>query len=635
MKRSILVHLILILPVLLGLSACSAADPVAALPPTATSTMQLIEVIQPDATATEAVKPPTLTSMPPTATAELPTAAPTVAPTRVNLTPLPSTVSGIIQDANGPLAGAIVQIQGAATQTKSAQDGSFRLSGISGTTPVNITAWSAGYYIGWVSVNPSAPEWKGGNDLKVTLKPLPEKDNAQYPWFSFDGVQGSASCGLCHREYEEWQRDAHSNAASNPRFISIYNGTDVNGRQSPPTQWGNNGAALPADESEPYYGPGFRLDTPNRAGNCATCHTPVASKVPNQKNCGWSGCHTDLTIERSRGVIDPHTLPIGLSGDGAEGITCDFCHKVGEVYLDAHTGLPKPDMPGILSMRLYRPEEGQQVFFGTLVDVTRRVSYLPEQSESEFCAPCHYGVFGGVVGVGSVTGGTLIYNSYGEWLDSSYSDPETGKTCQECHMPVLDTTISVFPEMGGIPRDYVPFHDHYMPGASDEQLLKNTVTLKASAIRAGEQLQLQVSITNDKTGHHVPTDAPIRQMILVVDALDAAGNQLELQQGPLNPAWAGNLAGRPGKTFMKVLRDEWTGETPTAAYWRPITIVEDTRLAAMATDTQQFTYLLPAGTAATVNVRVIFRRAFQVLAEQKGWTDPDILMQEATISIQK
>ena len=29
-------------------------------------------------------------------------------------------------------------------------------------------------------------------------------------------------------------------------------------------------------------------------------------------------------------------------------------------------------------------------------------------AESEFCAGCHYGVFGGVVGVGEVTGGTLI-----------------------------------------------------------------------------------------------------------------------------------------------------------------------------------------------------------------------------------
>ncbi len=202
-------------------------------------------------------------------------------------------------------------------------------------------------------------------------------------------------------------------------------------------------------------------------------------------------------------------------------------------------------------------------------------------------------------------------------------------------MPVKDVNYFVFPEKGGIVRDYAALHDHYMPGAADEQLLKNTVTLESSAKRVGNQLNVQVSITNDKTGHHVPTDAPIRQMILVVEATDAGGNRLALKEGPVNPDWAGNFAGQPGKTFMKVLRDEWTGETPTAAYWRPITIVEDTRLAALATDIQQFTFLLPAGTAAKVQVRVLFRRAFQQLAEQKGWTDPDILMQEATIMIPK
>ena len=44
-----------------------------------------------------------------------------------------------------------------------------------------------------------------------------------------------------------------------------------------------------------------------------------------------------------------------------------------------------------------------------------------------------------------VRGGTLIYNSYGEWLDSPYSDPKTGKTCQECHMPMSDREYLSFP----------------------------------------------------------------------------------------------------------------------------------------------------------------------------------------------
>ena len=637
--------------VLWGLVACSQAS---VLPPT-TPASPTSALPTPAASATvpppqvSALYPTTPTSSQPTSTAaNVPTranpsatpppptpSAATVVPTPVNLTPLPPTVSGVVIDANGPLAGAIVQIQGMANKTETAKNGAFTLSGIKGTTPLVITAWSAGYYVGWTTVNPSAPDWKGGNGINITLKLLPEKDNSQYPWFSFEGVNGSASCGLCHREYKEWQADAHSQSAKNQRFITMYTGTDVNGRQGQPTQWGSNGAALPPDPSKPYYGPGFRLDTPNRAGNCATCHTPVASKVPNRQNCGWSGCHTDLTIERSRGIIDPHTLPIGLSGNGAEGITCDFCHKVGDVILDQKTKLPLPDMPGILSMRLYRPDEGQQVFFGTLVDVNRRVSYSPLESQSEFCAPCHYGVFGGVVGVGTVTSGTLIYNSYGEWLASPYSDPKTGKTCQQCHMPVSSANYFVFPERGGLTRDYATLHDHTMPGATDEKLLQNSVTMKSSAQHTGDQLQVEVNITNDKTGHDIPTDAPIRSMILVVEALDANGKPLALRQGSVNPAYSGNYGGLPGKTFAKVLKDEWTGETPTGAYWRPVTIVEDTRLAAMATDTTRYSFDLPASQAATVNVRLVFRRTFQKLMELKGYTDPDILMEKETVQVAK
>ncbi len=288
------------------------------------------------------------------------------------------------------------------------------------------------------------------------MKALPATDNYEYPWFSFEGVSGSASCELCHRENAEWNADAHSQAAKNPRFLTMYQGTNTKGQVGQRTAYGNKGAALAPDPSKPYYGPGYKLDEPTRNGNCATCHTPMAAKISNEKNCGWSGCHTNLTSERAtRKTMDPGVSPLDLTGDAAEGINCDFCHKIGGVILDPQTKLPLADMPGILSMRLYRPQEGDQVFFGSFGDVSRRVSYSPLQEKSEFCAPCHYGVFGGVVGSGQVSGGTLIYNSYGEWLDSPYSNPQTGKTCQDCHMPVLDTKVSVFPEKGGLERDYV------------------------------------------------------------------------------------------------------------------------------------------------------------------------------------
>jgi hypothetical protein len=299
--------------------------------------------------------------------------------------------------------------------------------------------------------------------------------------------------------------------------------------------------------------------------------------------------------------------------------------------------MPYPDMPGILSLKLRRPHsEEQQLFFGTLTDVSRdRDSYLPLQSKGEFCAACHFGVFGGVVSNMKVTGGTVIYNSYGEWLNSPYSDPQTGKTCQDCHMPRKDTAYSVFPQRGGVSRDYVDYHDHTMPGASNQSLLQNAVTMTSTAAHDGGRLNVRVSITNDKTGHAVPTDAPMRSAMLVVEALDANGKRLPLKGGPTLPSWTGNYAGQAGKAFARILKDNWTGETPATAFWRSVTEVEDTRLFPFATDTTEYSFDLPDGGAATVNVKLVYRRAFEKLAKQKGWNDPDIIMAETTISVAK
>lgn len=548
---------------------------------------------------------------------------------------LPETVSGRVVTLEGEaVSGAIVQYQGTPITVTTGENGEFTLTGLKGKGPAVLVGWTDGYYNGWVTLDPEGEDWQGGQDLLIKLKPLPKTDNHLYGWFDFEGVEGTASCGLCHREYEEWLRDAHSQSATNPRFISMYLGTDIHGNRGQPVKRDRDGIPLPPDPNLPYYGPGYRLDEPQRAGNCSTCHTPLAARIPNQVNCGWSGCHTDLTTERAEGLIDPGVLAWPLEGDAAEGVTCDFCHKVQDVIIDPETGLPKPDMPGILSMRLLRPAEGEQIFFGTVLDVNRRASYLPMMSESEFCAPCHFGVFGGVVGHGTVTGGTIIYNSYGEWLDSPYSDPETGQTCQDCHMPVVEEQWFVFPEKGGLERDYIELNDHYMPGASDKTLLQNSVTLTAAASANGGTMTVHVSLVNDQTGHHIPTDAPTRQMLLIVEAVNSQGAPLELIEGPVQPEYSGNYAGMPGRSYAKVLRDEWTGEAPTAAYWRPVTIQEDTRLAAFQTDQSSYVFDLPAGEKAEVRVRVWFRRTFERIAAEKGWNDPDILMEETILHVE-
>jgi hypothetical protein len=198
-------------------------------------------------------------------------------------------------------------------------------------------------------------------------------------------------------------------------------------------------------------------------------------------------------------------------------------------------------------------------------------------------------------------------------------------------MPPVDANYYVFPERGGLPRDYKPPHNHLMPGAKDEKLLQNSVTMTTTARLKGDQVVVEVSITNDKTGHHVPTDAPLRHLILVVQATGADGQPLALRTGPVLPDWTGNYAGQPGRYYAKILEDTWSGESPTAAYWRDVRFVEDTRLAAFATDTSRYTFAAPTNGAVTVEARLIFRRAFQQLAEQKGWNDPDIVMEEGKL----
>jgi hypothetical protein len=535
-------------------------------------------------------------------------------------------VAGIVQDARGPIAGAVVRVQLTENKTTTAPDGRFLLSGIAETGTITITAWSPGYYVGWTTaVAGTAP-------VTITMKPHYTTDNPEYDWFEFEGRTGSAACALCHTQYPEWAADAHAQAAVNPRFLSLYKGTDVHGNPGPLTRFDSDGKPQPLSPDETDYGPGFRLDYPNRAGNCAACHTPMASKIPNTQNCGWSGCHTNVTTEWSRGIIPPAPSPLDLSGTAAEGIGCDFCHKIGEVYLNPETGLPYPDMPGILSMRLYRPPEGQQLFFGTFDDIPRRDTYLPLEEESAFCAPCHYGVFGGIVGSGTVKDGVDIYTSYEEWLNSPYSDPETGQTCQDCHMPVSDLEYIVYPERGGLPRPN-RLHDHRMAGASDPELLQNSVTMTTTAQFQDGALHVAVAITNDKTGHHVPTDVPLRHMILVVEAFDADGNRLVLSEGPALPEWAGSYAGAAGKVYARVLQDQWTGETPTAAYWRPVKEIADTRLAAFATDITEYVFPADGERPVTVEARLIFRRAYQKLMEQKGWQDPDIVMEQARVTV--
>jgi hypothetical protein len=525
-------------------------------------------------------------------------------------------ITGVVLDEAQPVAGAVVRIKTTKIETVTEIDGSFSISGLSDGEPVDVTAWASGYYI--AAAEDILP---GTSDLKFELHPHHTQDNPDYDWLPslyHEGEGENQGCAECHSSadanigftlpVDEWLQDAHASTASNPRFLTMYAGTDVNGNQSPETVYGSSRDygtfPLPPDPDKPYYGPGYRLDFPDTDGNCAACHTPAAA------------------------VNDPYsTDPTSLSGVDAEGVPCDFCHKVWDVSLGAD-GLPLVNMPGVLSFSFLRPPDGHQFFAGPFDDVAPgEDTYSPLQQQSQFCAPCHFGVFWD----------TVVYNSYGEWLESPYSDVTTGKTCQDCHMPPIGANYFALPEQGGEVRDPETIFSHRMPGALDTDLLQNAVSMNVETKQDDDQLYVTVTITNDQTGHHVPTDSPLRHLILVVKAFDEEGSEILLSDGPVLPDWcgvgdpqSGNYAGLPGKVYIKLLQEVWTGIMPSGAYWNPTRVVSDTRLAALESDTSLYTFITPVNQKVTVEVSLLYRRAFLELMNQKGWGMPDILIESET-----
>ena len=195
-------------------------------------------------------------------------------------------------------------------------------------------------------------------------------------------------------------------------------------------------------------------------------------------------------------------------------------------------------------------------------------------------------------------------------------------------------------EAGGCIRDPSGIGTHRMLGIRNEDFMQDAVTMVAGASLADGLIDVHVEITNDNTGHHIPTDSPLRFLILVVLATDSRGDTLHRLNGPVLPGWCGQgdtdegyYAGLPGEVYARILREHWTEKEPTASYWMPTMEVSDTRIGAFQTARADFSFAAPAGGGARVRVDLVFRRAFIGLADQKGWDRKDILIARSILVI--
>jgi hypothetical protein len=406
--------------------------------------------------------------------------------------------------------------------------------------------------------------------LVLTLTPLPAEDAVDYHWIDPSPHDAQRqNCGNCHDEiYREWSASGHARSIRNRRFLNLYDGSDWQGR--------------------PGVGWNLLAEHPHGAGVCTACHAPTVPFA--------DAAYFDLRQAR---------------GTALRGVHCDYCHKIAEVTND-RIGLTH----GRFGLQLLRPATGQ-LFFGPLDDVDRgEETFSALYRDSRYCASCHEGTVFGVP----------VYSTYSEWLESRAR--QHGKQCQSCHMAPSGTLSNIAPGRGGIPRDPATLANHRFFAGSQAEMLRRCLHVSVE-LTAGNNLRGEVEVQAGDVGHRVPTGFVDRNLVLVLEALDVAGERLPARSGPALPPLVGpQLAGLPGRLYAKQLTD-FEGHAPVP-FWRARPEVTDTRLSPDRPDRTVFEF--PAETV-RVSLRLLYRRFWPQVAEAKGWPDDEIRIVDEVLEI--
>jgi Carboxypeptidase regulatory-like domain len=490
-------------------------------------------------------------------------------------------ITGVVRDAgtNLPIAEAIVTLQATHTRTTTNLDGTYALS-IPDLAEAVIVAASKGYY--------NKSEFFSGDpsNLDFAMPMVPHDNDPNYQFMAPE------SCGVCHpHKLEQWQDSPMADAGINTWVHDIFNGTGTPG--------GMGGFVYTRDSA-------FAKSNPT--SECASCHQPE-SWIPDP-------------FTRMENPTDPGYPSIAAT----HGISCDVCHKVANVEV-ADVNFPGI-FPGIVEYTRPQGPAFLQVQYGGLGDVdfsvpgAMRASYQP-QLRAEVCATCHQDAADPDENH-SYTG-VISEPTYLEWAASAYADENSPSfaTCLDCHMPPTgETQVSPILDLG---RDESMVHNHTVLGSTPEYL-ENAADLTAGTAVVGSELRVDVNVANLYTGHHLPTGVTVRNMILLVEAWDETtgeplvftGDQVIHDLGGIGDPAQGYYAGLPGRFYAKVNHDA-NGNGPTF-FTDAAGITFDNRIPALAIDNSSYSFAIPASATVRVRTRLIYRRAFRMLVDAKGWT---------------
>jgi hypothetical protein len=230
-------------------------------------------------------------------------------------------------------------------------------------------------------------------------------------------------------------------------------------------------------------------------------HALKEEKVAGVKS-GCIGCHAPLAY--LAGDIPPKPVAEGTRAN--EGVSCDVCHSI--------TGFDG-DVPFNFNYVMDPGEVKQGTRPGVESDY-HEIAVNEFLASAEFCGICHneqdpYGVW--------------VKATHLEWKDGPYG--KTGVTCQDCHMPRADGTLTD----DGDPVEGVRRHTFH--GVHFPEKLSGAVEVllypREESLEAGETVILDATVLNAKAGHMIPSGSVEERVVwLHVEATDAKGKTWHL-----------------------------------------------------------------------------------------------------------
>ncbi|MEE9212724.1 MAG: cytochrome b/b6 domain-containing protein, partial [Phycisphaeraceae bacterium] len=339
---------------------------------------------------------------------------------------------------------------------------------------------------------PADYSWKYGEDRPFAPSLVRTASNWAYDPTTTSGSPGCGTSG-CHSDIlAEWEPSAHRYASSDVVFQAVQR-----------IMLDDVGA-----ESTRY---------------CAGCHDPIALLSGNK----------NVNVE-------------GLTSPGAdEGVSCIICHAIVQTDVRGNADYTVAQPVRYVGER----KEGaankwmSDFLIRAYPDQHKESFARPLYKTAEFCAACHKQFINEEV---NQIGWVQLQNQYDNWRKSRwYHEGDATKTisCRECHMPLQDSSDPAAGDAGDYNRSAGDgkHRSHRflaanqvmplllkLPGAEEhvaltEQWLRGEIEIPEIAdkwtagpvirltlagperVRPGEQVDLQVIVTNNKTGHGFPT----------------------------------------------------------------------------------------------------------------------------------